>query len=148
MTNPRVAALVIVAVVVVLLAMSFLGAVHCRADNEPNAGKKTPEQVATDAITNGGIKPMMAGVQRIFSWTLFVVEALLALLILHRGILIVAGGPEAAENAKGSLKNIFVGFLVLYGIGIILTTLFWVGGIQKGSELWKMYLPFGVPWSI
>jgi len=143
MNFTRVVAVVMMLMVVVLLVASFVGV--CQAQPY-GPGKPTPEQNAKSGI-NEGLKGVMAGVKKLVSWTLFVVEALLGLLIIHRGILVVAGGPETAETAKASLRNVFLGFAVLYGLGVILTTCFWVGGVVQGSELWKLYIPFGVPWT-
>lgn len=73
------------------------------------------------ALTLGNVEAIII---RIANW-LMIIGVIIAVLFLAWGGIkwITAGGePKAADEAKGIIKNGFIGLVILFGIGVILRT--------------------------
>lgn len=97
------------------------------------------------AIDNRGVAP---GINLIFRWVIWGVAATMGLLVMYRAMLIIFGGPEKAEMAKSSMKNILVGYTILTSISIVITLAVWIfTGKSGGSGSWvNTFIPIIPPW--
>jgi hypothetical protein len=143
--------LVLVGTAMLILVLVIGIAIPALADDDNPASKTADEEAAEkleglfpkepgtpgeDASSETIIEVKgVTGILQIFlAWTFWFIASILVVLIIWRAMLVIFGGPEKAEMAKASMKNLFIGYAVITGISIVIYISLWIFTGQSPAD--------------